>query len=174
MRAFVVLVVLAGTSHADPGPVITTDALADADKVINLAVDVQVAHQLAVRGELATDLRNENSDRYFGEYHGGGEAAAALRVFFVRALAGPYVDCELRVRRFDVDTTYGTGIETTTVRDTYRAWSPRVLVGYQYIAAEHLSISAAVGIGYDIATRGDGQGNDDTVYLASIRAGFAF
>ena len=162
---------LARSAHA--GPAFTTDVFELADQVINLAIDVPTATHVVLRAEIAADIRNDSV--VDGDYHGGRQAAVAGRVFFQRALEGPFVDAEIRARDFNVSGSFGDVLGMTEYNDHYRAWSPRLLAGYQHVAHDHVTAAAAVGIGYEWITRDDGdESKSDVVYIASIRLGYAF
>lgn len=173
------LVGLASTARAEPPrAVLSTNLLDLARQTLGAGLDYQVASHAAIHGELGYDTRSYFDNDQLYDYRGGLQAALAARAFLGAPYNGPFVDAEVHWRAFgtaEICNTNPTDPVISMCEDGWHAWSPRLRVGWQVTLDSGLSLTAAVGAGYEWVSRDDGQAHDTSVlFVGALRVGFAF
>jgi len=166
--------------HADPPhTVLSTDLIDLAQEIFGVGIDHQVAPHVALHGAVGYDNRAFFDSDKLWDYRGDYRVAAGLRLAFTSPNDGPFVDAELQLRWFSTREVcnYEFGDRDIFMcDDDWRAWSPRLLVGWQVTLFSKLSAAAAVGAGFEVNRRNDRADAtyQTTVLVGSLRVGYAF
>jgi hypothetical protein len=169
----------ADAPHADaPHTVLSTDVVDLVQEIFGVGIDHQVGPHFALHGTVSYDNRTYYDSAMGWDYHGDYRVAAGVRVSYANPYNGPFVDAELQLRWFSTHEVcnyeYGDR-DFIYCDDDWRAWSPRLSVGWQATLFSKLSVAAAVGAGIEETLRTDGRASfESTVYVGSVRVGYAF